>query len=254
MHPAAAHLASVAPAAELDVVGMGADRQRRRRRGVEVERRSPSAVASAGRLSRIVRSHAGSTSRIDGWARSAGVSTSSDRSGSRAHLDAIPVGRQRHRLARWRRTNRRRSAAEIGARAGNAITLVPSRRRSGTRVTIRLGRPARGCAAAEGRRARRRGDRRPAWRSVRAVVDRAVQAEPLAPDHVGAVPTPPIRPPRRRRRPRTSGCDRRPRAHRSPSSARTGALTAVERADEPALRRAEPLHGDEHGHLHWRRL
>jgi len=87
-----------------------------------------------------------------------------------------------------------------------------------------------------------------------AVVDRAVQAEALAPDHVGTFRLGPLGD-----LVVVAGHERRVRPHGREHTGRHPArelcaLTAVERADEPALRRAEPLHGDEHGHLHWRRL
>ncbi len=74
---------------ELDVVGMRPDRECRARRD-EVERHPVMNVGWG--LPRIVCSHGGSTSRIDGWARSAGVSRSSDRSGSARTSTAICAG------------------------------------------------------------------------------------------------------------------------------------------------------------------
>src|SRR5215217_2424471 len=56
---------------ELDVVGMGADRQRRARDVVVARPRRRQR-----RLSRLVRSHVGRWARRAGWAKSAGVSTS----------------------------------------------------------------------------------------------------------------------------------------------------------------------------------
>ena len=68
-----------AAGAELDVVGMGGDGQRRRRDG-PVARPRPG--RAQWRLSRLVRSHVGRWGRSAGWVRSSGLSTSSASRGS----------------------------------------------------------------------------------------------------------------------------------------------------------------------------
>ncbi len=55
--------------------------------------------------------------------------------GGRAHLDAVPAWRHR-RGEVAARTSRRRTPRRSRHRPGSAITLVPSRRRSGTSVTV----------------------------------------------------------------------------------------------------------------------
>ena len=99
------------PGAELDVVRVGADGERAARR-VEVDRRrgrQRRGVAAQRRLARIVRNHGGSSSCSIGWRRSAGVSTSSDRHGSRRTSTRKPVV-ERHRPGAygtsWRRSSR----------------------------------------------------------------------------------------------------------------------------------------------------
>ena len=186
-HPAAAHLASVPPAPNSTSSGW-APIAKARRRDVEVDGgRRASAAASL---------------------------LSGGCPGSFAAMPAAPVaargergrracrcrGRARDRRAprrgsrsasaidRWRaERRRRRSSRRSPTSTGKAITFVPSRRRSGTRVMV--------CSDGQGGEVvgQRQvavgddevvealaGDRRPAG------VDRTVEAEPGAPQHLGA--------------------------------------------------------------------
>ena len=78
-----------AAGAELDVVGMGADGERRRRDGA-VDRGRPVRRRHR-RLARIVRSHAGRIDQRAGWARSSGLSTSIASRGSPRTSTRRPV-------------------------------------------------------------------------------------------------------------------------------------------------------------------
>ena len=97
-HPGRGPLGQRAAAAELDVVGVGADGQRDARASAGRPTSPPAAVTAGwpGSLAAI-----GSTSFTRGWARSSGMSTSSPSRGSRAR-PRTPSPR-RAASARWRR-------------------------------------------------------------------------------------------------------------------------------------------------------
>ena len=112
--PAAAHLASVAPHAELDVVGMGADGQRR-------------APGSGGSASRHRASGSGEVEvvgQVDVPRQPVGRRTMRSR-----EAEAVGLGQVAARTSRGRRRTRSPRAA------GTPATLVPSSWRSGTSVT-----------------------------------------------------------------------------------------------------------------------
>ena len=73
-------------AAELDVVGMGADREGGRRNGNRGER-APSVGSLLRWLTRVVRSHSGSTSRTSGWVEIGGGVDVERQIGIGPHLD-----------------------------------------------------------------------------------------------------------------------------------------------------------------------
>ena len=223
MHPAAAHLASVAAAPELDVVGMGADRERRARhvevagprRGVG-DRRLAGFVAGHRRLSGqlgafvpVIVPGTGSAPSaaetrgwISGWVRSATVSRSSESSVSCRTVTWRPVARA---ASRWWRNDARRTSRGASIAHGRTMTLVPSRRRSGT-MTMPPGRASAGSD---------RGIGRSPWLMIDVVealpgdrldtgVDGTVETEAGSPQHRGAERLRPLRRPRRRRTRRTS--------------------------------------------------
>ncbi len=147
----------------------GGRRSRARpRRGEVAARRRRHDV---GRLARFVRGHIGipaprkgrSTAAATGWRQSSTVSMSIDRRGSERTWTGTPVD-ERSR-SRWRSKLPAPYSAGSVTFVGRAITLVPSRRRSGTRTMVpgpqhvgerlRVGRDRRGRSARARRPCRR---------------------------------------------------------------------------------------------------
>ena len=225
--PAAAHLASVPPHAELDVVGMRADRERDLG-ARSVVRRSASVTdraveARRGRPGRRRRSRASGsrTTRTAEAERAGGGGVAPERAGPVGEREAASAGHREHRgavVAVARHDGHDRRAPSAAKR-----TSAPGRARG--QVGVGDDRPAPGRASRATRRRRRStaaSSPRPGRRRRRARGRR------------------PRRAPRRSDETTTTAAARRRRRTRSAIASRElGALVVVERVGEPRLARPE---------------
>ena len=185
MHPAAAHFARSPPPPNSTSSGC-APIARAEFGGVEIERHRR--VVAGGWLSWIVCSHVGSTSRREGWARSAGVSTSSDRSGSARTSTAIPADARAIAWARCRRNDPRTVGGRDRRtrRERHHVGAVSSPVGDEADVAVAGDQPE---VVGPGQVGVRDDEVVDALLGdlFDAVVDRTVQAEAAAPDHIGTL-------------------------------------------------------------------